>query len=47
MACGSAFYDERVDEGEEFCYERGIVQFVEHLNRASDVLHKEVIYFDR
>ena len=39
------FFDERIGEGEEFCYERGIVQFVEHLNRASDVLHKEVIYF--
>ena len=39
------FFDDRVNEGEEFCYERGIVQFVEHLNRASDVLHKDVIYF--
>ncbi len=40
------FFDERIGEGEEFCYERGIIQFVEHLNRASDVLHKEVIYFN-
>jgi len=40
-----SIYDERVGEGEDFYYERGIVQFVEHLNRASDVLHKEVIYF--
>ncbi len=39
------FYDERIDEGEEFCYERGIVQYVEHLNRASDVLHRDVIFF--
>jgi DNA gyrase subunit B len=39
------FLDERNGEGDEFCYERGIVQFVEHLNRASDVLHKDVIYF--
>ncbi len=39
------FFDERVGEGDEFLYERGIIQFVEHLNRASDVLHKDVIYF--
>ncbi len=39
------FFDERVGEGDTFLYERGIVQFVEHLNRASDVLHKDVIYF--
>jgi len=39
------FFDERIGEGEEFCYERGIVQFVEHLNRASDALHREVIFF--
>lgn len=38
-------FDERINEGEKFFYERGIVQFVEHLNRASDPLHKEVIYF--
>ena len=40
------FLDKRIDEGEEFCYERGIVQFVEHLNRASDALHKDVIFFE-
>ncbi len=39
------FFDERIGEGDEFCYERGIVEFVEHLNRASDTLHKDVIYF--
>ncbi|MFW6114406.1 MAG: ATP-binding protein, partial [bacterium] len=39
------FFDERINQGEEFLYERGIVQFVEHLNRASDPLHKDVIYF--
>ncbi len=36
--------DERNDNGDDFYYERGIVEFVEHLNRASDSLHKEVIY---
>ena len=39
------FKDERSGEGEEFYYERGIVEFVEHLNRPSNVLHKDVIYF--
>ena len=40
------FHDERVNEGDEFCYEQGIVEFVAHLNRASDVLHPDVIYCD-
>ena len=39
------FLDERMGEGDTFCYERGIEEFVEYLNRASDVLHKEVIQF--
>jgi DNA gyrase subunit B len=39
------FRDMRVDEGDEFFYKRGIIEFVEHLNRASDVLHNDVIYF--
>ena len=38
------FRDERVDEEDEFCYERGILEFVEHLNRASEALHPDVIY---
>jgi DNA gyrase subunit B len=38
------FFDERANQGEHFLYERGIIQFVEHLNRASDTLHKEIIY---
>ena len=33
------YKDTRVDEGDEFYYERGIIEFVDHLNRASDVLH--------
>ncbi|TWT81810.1 DNA gyrase subunit B [Planctomycetes bacterium CA13] len=37
------FLDERNGEGGDFQYERGIVEFVEHLNRASDVLHTDVI----
>ncbi len=39
------FLDERNGEGGDFKYERGIVEFVEHLNRASDVLHADVINF--
>jgi DNA gyrase subunit B len=37
------FLDERNGEGGDFLYHRGIVEFVEHLNRASDTLHSEVI----
>lgn len=38
-----SFHDERIDEGDEFYYERGIVEFVEHLNRASDAIHPDVL----
>jgi DNA gyrase subunit B len=38
--------DERNNHGDEFCYERGIEEFVEFLNRASDVVHKDVIVID-
>ncbi len=38
------FKDERNGEGDEFHYERGIVAFVEYLNRSSDPLHPEVIF---
>ena len=37
------FHDERNGEGGDFKYERGMVEFVEHLNRASDTLHSDVI----
>ncbi len=37
------FRDERNGEGDEFCYERGIVEFVEYLNRASQAVHPDVI----
>ncbi|MEZ6087034.1 MAG: DNA gyrase subunit B [Pirellulaceae bacterium] len=39
------FLDERNGEEADFYYERGIVEFVEHLNRASDALHPEVMSF--
>ncbi|MEE8450317.1 MAG: ATP-binding protein, partial [Thermoguttaceae bacterium] len=38
------FHDERTDDGETFCYERGILEFVEHLNRASEPMHNDIIY---
>jgi len=38
------FRDERVGQGETFCYKRGIVEFVEYLNRASEPLHRDIIY---
>jgi len=38
------FKDERTSEADEFRYERGIVEFVEYLNRASEVIHGEVVY---
>ncbi len=37
------YLDERNGEGGDFKYERGIVEFVEHLNRASDPVHADVI----
>ena len=37
------FLDERNGEGGDYQYERGITEFVEHLNRASDTLHSDVI----
>jgi DNA gyrase subunit B len=38
------FRDERISEEAEFYYERGIIEYVEHLNRATDPIHGEVIY---
>ncbi|HND50889.1 MAG TPA: DNA gyrase subunit B, partial [Pirellulaceae bacterium] len=39
------FLDQRSGESAEFYYERGIIEFVEHLNRASEALHGDVVYF--
>ena len=38
------FHDERTGEGETFQYDRGILEFVEFLNRASEPAHPEIIY---
>ncbi len=40
------FFDERINEGDEFYYERGIIEFVEHLNRASDPVHPDVLLIE-
>jgi DNA gyrase subunit B len=41
------FQDKRSDQGETFQYERGLLQFIEHLNRASETLHSDIIYMGR
>jgi DNA gyrase subunit B len=38
--------DDRTGQSDDFCYERGIVEFVEHLNRASELIHKDVILIE-
>ncbi|MEZ6094178.1 MAG: DNA gyrase subunit B [Pirellulaceae bacterium] len=38
------YKDARTGEGSEFYYERGIIEFVEHINRSSDAIHNEVIH---
>lgn len=38
------FRDLRTGDGETFLYERGIIEFVEDLNRASESAHEDIIY---
>jgi len=38
------FRDHRSGEGETFHYERGLLEFVEYLNRASEPVHPEIVY---
>ena len=38
------FRDDRTREGETFKYDRGILEFVEHLNRSTEPIHPEIIY---
>ncbi|HEX3725370.1 MAG TPA: DNA gyrase subunit B [Pirellulales bacterium] len=38
------FRDERTGDGDTFQYERGILEFVAHLNRASEPIHPDIIY---
>ena len=37
-------HDERNDKHHDFCYQGGIVSFVEHLNKARSPLHEEPIF---
>ena len=39
--------DEVSERERNFCYEGGIAAFVKHLNEGKNVLHKDVIYFER
>ncbi len=38
------FHDERSGDGETFQYDRGILAFVEHLNRSSESAHLDIIH---
>ena len=40
--------DERTDpvQSKKYCYEGGIISFVEHLNKSKDVLHEDGMYFE-
>jgi DNA gyrase subunit B len=40
------FKDERTGDHDEFHYERGIIEYVEYVNRSSDPIHKDVIYME-
>lgn len=40
-------YDERTDKGEEFKYDGGIKAFVKELNEGKEVIHKDIIYFEK
>ncbi|PQO46240.1 DNA gyrase subunit B [Blastopirellula marina] len=40
------FVDERTNERDEFKYEKGIIEYVEHLNRATNALHPDVIFLN-
>ncbi|MFH0940766.1 MAG: DNA topoisomerase (ATP-hydrolyzing) subunit B [Candidatus Omnitrophota bacterium] len=39
--------DERTDKESEFCFNGGIVSFVEHLNKSKNLLHNKVLYCEK
>jgi DNA gyrase subunit B len=41
------FRDDRTGDGEVMQYDRGLLQFVEYLNRATDAAHAEIIYIHK
>lgn len=40
------FDDARTGDREEYFYERGIIEYVEYVNRSSDPIHSDVIYMN-
>ncbi len=42
-----ALFDERTDEGEEFNFPEGLVEFVKDLNDGKNAIHKDPIFFRR
>jgi len=40
-----SLFDERTDEGEEFNFPLGLVEFVKDLNHGKNAIHKDVVYF--
>ena len=38
--------DTRTDQSVDYKYDRGILQFVEHLNRASEAAHPDIVYIN-
>ncbi|MGE0605942.1 MAG: DNA gyrase subunit B [Pirellulales bacterium] len=45
--CHIEFKDERNGQSDTFMYEQGLLEFVRHLNRASDAAHPDVVYIAR
>ncbi|MFH0877056.1 MAG: ATP-binding protein, partial [Candidatus Omnitrophota bacterium] len=39
--------DERTDKEAEFCFNGGIMQFVQHLNKNKNPLHSKVLFFEK
>ena len=39
--------DERIDRHDEYCFPRGLREFVEHLNRAKERIHPDIIYVQK
>ena len=42
-----SFLDQRSGQSDTFLYDRGLVQFVEHLNRASEPLHADILHVSK
>ena len=42
-----SLFDERSDDGEEFYFPEGLIEFVKDLNHGKNAIHKEVVYVRR